>query len=96
MTQTCRTALLLMGALSLWGCHRPGAWPDDGKHAFLATCQKNNPQPGGCDCMVAAMEKTLTWSEFQAFQDVQKGRTLSPDKMAKVRDAVAACDPAPK
>jgi hypothetical protein len=46
--------------------------------------------------MVAAMEKTLTWSEFQAFQDVQKGRTLTPEKMARVRDAVAACDPAPR
>jgi hypothetical protein len=86
-----RTALLLLGALLFAGCHRSSGWPEDDRRAFVQDCEKKNPAPGSCACVARALEKTMTWAEFQAFQDVHSGRAPPPEKMAKVRDAVAAC-----
>lgn len=93
MSMSPRPAVLILGTLTLWGCHPSGAWPAEGKQTFIAHCQKSNLKPGECDCVAKAMEKTMTWAEFQAFSDVQKGGALAPEKMAKVREAVAACSP---
>jgi hypothetical protein len=83
----------LWGGLTLLGCRASAGWPDADRRAFLQDCEKRNPAPGACACLQKALEKTMTWAELQALQDVQNGRAPPPEKMMKVRDAVATCTP---
>lgn len=79
--------------LGLLGCHR-GGWPAEGKQNFVAGCRKNNPKPGACECVADALEKTMAWPEFKAFTDTRnQGGAPPPAQMAKIREAVLACNP---